>query len=285
MFKLKNWVKAGALTLGVMATAVVSAHPKHDHHQQENIAVQMYTLRDQGSLEEQFAMAQRAGFHAVELVGTHDVDSYELNRLLNEYDLDAMAAHVQLEALRNDLQTVITFNKAVDNDVIIMPWLPAEERPDSARGWRELGQELDQIGQTLRRNGMTLAYHNHDFEMKKFHGKTALEWIISASQARNLKIELDAAWVSRGGQDPAQFIKKLRHRLFSIHVKDNSGIGTHDDERNFTVVGDGIMAWDEVLPAAERAHARWFVVEHDQPADAEAIITKANQYLKDHLRR
>ncbi|ANQ28830.1 xylose isomerase [Vibrio natriegens] len=277
--KLKNWVKTGALTLGLLSSSLVMAHAKH----QDDIALQMYTLRDVGSLEEQFALAQKTGFHAVELVGTQGVDSFELNRLLDLYQLDAMGAHVQLSALRNDLNTVISFNQSIDNQVIIMPWLAAEDRPTSAQGWKELGQELDAIGKTLRENGMQLAYHNHDFEMKKYDGKLALEWILEGSHADNLKLELDAAWVSRGGQDPAKLIKKWKKRIFSIHAKDNSGIGTHDNERNFTVIGDGIMAWDEVLPAAQKANAQWYVVEHDMPADAEAIISKANQYLIEHL--
>ncbi|MDV6252963.1 sugar phosphate isomerase/epimerase [Vibrio sp. EA2] len=277
--KLKNWVKTGALTLGLLSSSLVMAHAKH----QDDIALQMYTLRDVGTLEEQFSLAQKTGFHAVELVGTQGVDSFELNRLLDLYQLDAMGAHVQLSALRNDLNTVISFNQSIDNQVIIMPWLAAEDRPTSAQGWKALGQELDAIGKTLRENGMQLAYHNHDFEMKKYEGKLALEWILEGSHADNLKLELDAAWVSRGGQDPAKLIKKWKKRIFSIHAKDNSGIGTHDNERNFTVIGDGIMAWDEVLPVAQKANVQWYVVEHDMPADAEAIISKANQYLTEHL--
>lgn len=277
--KLKNWVKTGALTLGLLSSSLIMANAKH----QDDIALQMYTLRDIGSLEEQFALAQKTGFHAVELVGTQGLESGDLNRLLAQYQLEAMGAHVQLADLRNDLNTVISFNQSIDNPVIIMPWLAAKDRPTSAQGWKELGQELDAIGQTLRKNGMQLAYHNHDFEMKKYDGKLALDWILEGSHPDNLKLELDAAWVSRGGQDPTKLINKWKNRIFSIHAKDNSGIGTHDNERNFTVIGDGIMAWDEVLPAAQKANVQWYVVEHDLPADAEAIISKANHYLIEHL--
>ena len=279
MFKLQKWAKVGVLTLGLAVTSMVNAAPEHN----EDIAVQMYTLRNVGTLEQQFAMAHRSGFHAVELVGTQGVSSNEMNRLLKQYQLDAMAAHIQLSDLRNDLDTVIRFNKAIDNDVIVMPWLPAEERPSSEKEWLKLGEELDQIGAKLRQNDMVLAYHNHDFEMKKYDGKLALELLAQATHADNLKLELDAAWVSRGGQNPVELVKKLSKRILSLHVKDNSGVGTHDDERNFTVVGEGIMAWDEVLPAAKQANTQWYIVEHDMPTDPEATITKANLYLTSHL--
>lgn len=275
--ELNQWVKAGILSFGLLASSFSYAESK------EGIALQMYTLRDVGTLEEQFSMAQRTGFHAVELVGTQGVDSEEMNRLLAEHQLNAMAAHIQLSDLRNNLDKVISFNKTIDNNVIIMPWLPGEDRPASADGWKQLGEELDGIGKTLSENGMQLAYHNHDFEMKKYDGKLALEWILEGSTNEHLKLELDAAWVSRGGQDPAKFIENWSKRIYSLHVKDNSGIGVHDNERNFTVVGDGIMAWDEVLPAAQEAEVEWYIVEHDLPSDAEVIISKANQYLKSHL--
>lgn len=279
MIKLNRWITNGILAFSMIASVSVNAH----NIAKEEIAVQMYTLRDVGTLEEQFSMAHRAGFKSIELVGTQGVDRYELSRLLHEYQLKPMGAHVQLSELRTNIEYVISFNQSIGNSVIIMPWIAAEDRPTSADGWRNLGEELNDIGQVLRKQGMKLAYHNHDFEMKKYDGKLALEWILKSSNSKNLQLELDAAWVSRGGQDPVSFIKKWKKRIFSLHVKDNSGIGTHDNEANFTVAGQGIMAWDDILYAAQKAHIQWFVVEHDLPYDAENTITEANQYLLNRL--
>src|SRR5690606_10798357 len=39
------------------------------------IAVQMYTLRNFGSVDEQLAIVEEAGVSAVELVGTHDMSA------------------------------------------------------------------------------------------------------------------------------------------------------------------------------------------------------------------
>lgn len=38
--------------------------------------------------------------------------------------------------------------------------------------------------------------------MKKYAGKTGYEWLVDTTQPLNLMLEIDAAWVSRGGQDP-----------------------------------------------------------------------------------
>lgn len=195
------------------------------------IALQMYTLRHVGSLEEQFAMANKAGFNAVELVGDHNVSSDEMKSLLEKYNLKAISAHIQLANLRQDSQSIVEFNNAIGNRVLIVPWIEPADRPASAQAWKDMAQELDNLARHLKKQGMTLGYHNHDFEMKKYNGKTALE--ILFDHAPNLAIELDMAWVTRGGQDPARLLKKYKGRVFAVHAKDHAPIGTRDDEMNF----------------------------------------------------
>ncbi|WNZ80888.1 hypothetical protein [Pseudomonas sp. P105] len=79
------------------------------------IALQMYTLRNVGSLEAQLFLAQNSGFSAVELVGDQGVSRDELNRLLKKYNLTVTSAHVQMDALRRQLAETIAFNRAVGN--------------------------------------------------------------------------------------------------------------------------------------------------------------------------
>lgn len=272
---------AVVLSLSLLVSGCSNATTKVDN--EAPIALQMYTLRDSGTLEQQFAIAQRAGFHAVELVGDQGVSAGEMKRLLSKYRLKAIADHVQLEDLQNDAASIIAFNKAIGNKTLVMPWLKLEVRPDSAAEWRQLGQKLNTIGKQLRTEGMTLAFHNHNFEMKKYEGKTALDLLMESSQPENLKLELDVAWVSRGGQDPAAILSQYKGRIFAIHAKDNASIGVRDDEMNFAPAGEGLLAWNEILPAARAAGTQWYIVEHDKPKDAESIITAANRFLQPQL--
>lgn len=279
---LSRWLSVVVLG-GFMATAQAHWHAPAPTHPQ--IALQMFTLRNVGSLAEQFAMAHDEGYQAVELVGTHDVDADEMNRLLALYKLRPISAHVQLDTLENDLQQVIAFNQAIGNHRIVMPYLAPEMRPHDALGWQQLGRKLDRIGAQLRHAGMTLAYHNHNFEMKKYRGQLGLDWLLQAAHPRNLKLELDVAWVFRGGQNPAQLIKRYRHRVMAIHVKDTTGIGERDDEANFAPIGDGLLAWNEILPATRYAHVPLYIIEHDQPADPRAIISEARGNLLRYMGR
>ncbi|WP_434155726.1 sugar phosphate isomerase/epimerase family protein [Pseudomonas sp. JZ134] len=267
----------------VSAGVTLSASAQNIQSLSDPVALQMYTLRNAGTLEEQFALARRTGFEAVEVVGNQGVSAAELRRLLARYNLSVTSSHEQFEALRNRLEETISFNKAIGNRMLVMPYLAPEDRPTDRDGWRTLGQELDRIGSRLRKEGMRLAYHNHDFEMKKYGSRTALEWMVDATRPDNLYLELDVAWVSRGGQDPVRLLNKYTQRIFAIHAKDNAGIGVRNDEMNFAPVDEGLLSWNQIIPAALRSRTQWYIVEHDLPKDPASIITTSRKNLLNEL--
>lgn len=246
----------------------------------DEIALQMYTLRNVGDAEKQFAMAHEAGFRQVEIVGTHDLSARQLKALLNKNALTVTSAHVQLSALEKAYAETVAFNRSIGNTTLIVPWIEPEDRPDSAQGWIAFAKRLDALGARLRRDGMQLAWHNHNFEMKKYAGVTALEIILNHSSRDNLQLEMDAAWVSRGGQDPVRFLKAYPGRIYAIHAKDNASIGIRDDEMNFAPLGEGLLDWTAILPAAKNSGVRWFIIEHDKPKDAWRIITTSLHNLR-----
>ncbi|HCI6803531.1 TPA: sugar phosphate isomerase/epimerase [Klebsiella quasipneumoniae subsp. similipneumoniae] len=245
----------------------------------DKIALQMYTLRNAGSAEQQFAIAHKAGFKHVEIVGTHDLSAKQLSSLLEKNDLTVTSSHVQLSTLENDFDQTVAFNKSIGNSTIVVPWIEPKERPDSVEGWIDFARRLDATGAKLHREGIQLAYHNHDFEMKKYAEITALEIILNHSSRDNLKLEMDAAWVSRGGQDPVKFLKAYPGRIYSIHAKDNASIGVRDEEMNFAPLGEGLLDWSAILPAANESGVRWFIIEHDKPKDVWSIITTSLRNL------
>ncbi|MCD4662819.1 sugar phosphate isomerase/epimerase [Agrobacterium sp.] len=246
------------------------------------IAAQMYTLRNAGTLEEQLAILNRAGVSAVETVDMQKVSASELNALLEKHKIKVISSHVPIDKLRGNLNEVITEQKAVGTPVVTVPLLKPEDRPQDAAGWTAFGKELGGYADKLSAAGLSMAYHNHDFEMVKFDGKTALELLLDAAGPK-LQSELDVAWVARSGNDPAQFLGTLKGKVFAIHAKDNAPAGTAENERGFATLGTGVLDWKAILPAAKQAGVKWFILEHDLPLDAEAVVTKGNAFLNERL--
>jgi len=246
------------------------------------IAVQMYSLRNAGSLDQQLKIVHDAGVGAVETVGTQGVSAPELKQLLDRYAIKAISSHVPLAELRRDLPGVVAFNRSIGNTTLVVPYLDAKDRPTDAAGWTALGQELGRIAKQVQAEGMHLAYHNHDFELVDFNGRTGLDLLFAAA-GPELQTELDLAWVARAGYDPAVMLGKFRGRLFAVHAKDNAPKGQAEDEGGFAAIGQGVLDWNAILPAAAGAGVQWYIIEHDQPRDPAKVIKTGADYLRDHL--
>lgn len=243
------------------------------------IAVQMYTLRGLDMpLEEKLQNVALTGYQGIELFGPLEPPAEELYPLLARFHLRAVSAHVALNLLEADLERVADYHAALNNDALVVPWLPQEQRPADAAGWRALGERLDKMGARLQERKMRLFYHNHDFELQRFDGKTGLEWLLDSADPANLQAELDLAWVVRGGGDPLHLLDKYAGRCARVHVKDLAPRG-ESAEGGWADVGHGSIHWMRVLPAINRAEAEWIIVEHDEPADPLRSINRSFEYL------
>lgn len=272
----------GIAAAALLSLAALPAFAQDAGTRSGPIAVQMYTLRNVASLEEQLKIVHDAGIGAVETVGTQNVSAGELKRLLDKYSIEAIATHVPLSELRSDLDGVVAFNKSIGNTVLVVPYLAEDERPTDAAGWIALGRELGAIADKVQARGMTLAYHNHDFEIVDFNGKTGLELMFEAA-GPGLEAEIDLAWVARAGYDPAAFLDKFRGRVFAVHAKDNAPQGQAAEEHGFAAVGKGVLDWNAILPAAAAAGVKWYIIEHDYPLDPASVIGTGAAYLGEHL--
>ncbi|CAA9581063.1 MAG: Inosose dehydratase [uncultured Truepera sp.] len=247
-----------------------------------NLAVQMYSLRELTQpLDDTLREVAAAGYEGIETVGTQGVSADELKALLEKHGLKVASSHVALDAFEADPEGVIAFNKAVGNDTVIVPWIAPDARSDRAADWQTLGTRLGTLAAACDAAGMTLLYHNHDFEMQEIEGKTALAWLLAG--AGNLGLELDLAWVVRGGKDPLELLGAFTGRVKRVHVKDIAPAGGNEDEDGWADVGSGTLDWNALLSASRAAGAEWFVVEHDKPKDPLTSIRNSANYLKGKL--
>lgn len=269
-------------TLALLLLVALPAFAGAPAGPRQPIAVQMYTLRDAGTLDQQLKIVHDAGVGAVETVGTQNVSAVELKQLLERYSIKAISSHVQLAELRSNLDGVVAFNRSIGNTTLVVPYLDKQDRPTDAAGWTALGQELGRIAAQANAQGMRLAYHNHDFELVDFNGKTGLELLFAAA-GPDLQTELDLAWVARAGHDPVAMLGKFRGHVFAVHAKDNAPTGQAEDEGGFAAVGQGVLDWNAILPAAAAAGVQWYIVEHDQPRDPAKVIKTGADYLRQHL--
>ncbi len=61
-----------------------------------------------------------------------------------------------------------------------MPWTPAEHWQQTADSVKQFAEKFEAARERLAKGGVRLGYHNHDQEMKRIDGKTALELFTKA---------------------------------------------------------------------------------------------------------
>jgi sugar phosphate isomerase/epimerase len=211
-------------------------------------------------------MLAAIGFRHVEPFGGLFGDPIALKAALTENGLDAPTAHVGLPSLREDFDGTMRKLAEVGVKVCIVPAPPPAERSQDVAGWKTLGAELLGYAMRAKEAGFGFGWHNHDFEFAPLaDGSYPLEWILGEDPA--VQWQCDIAWVMRGHQDPAAWIKRYAGRMVGFHVKDLAPEGGNASEDGWADVGYGRLDWTALLPVMRATPAQVWTLEHDNPSD------------------
>ncbi len=265
------------------------------------IAVQVYSVRDdakqdmRGVLTELKAM----GYDGVEFAGLYGHTPEEVRDMCREIGLVPISAHVEYEEMMQDSVGTMKAYKTIGCTYIVVPYL-AEGKRGGDPVWPEIKENIKMLGAVAKSEGLTLLYHNHDFEFIKYNGKYMLEDLYESVDADLLQTQLDTCWVKVGGEDPAEYLKKYAGRAPVVHLKDFTGsrkaatyelIGLEGNQRkavetekfSLRPVGYGCQDFPAIIEAAKVAGTEWLIVEQDRPDEGRTrmeCVKLSREYLK-----
>ena len=244
------------------------------------IALQLWSVRD--DFRRDFAGTLRVisdlGYEGVELVdwlGYGGLPPRALRGTLGELNLRAAALHADLDALESDFNRLVRACTDLGAVYLVCAWVRAERRRDR-EAYLAVARSLQALGTRCAEHRLCLVYHHHDFEFASFGGKRALELLLDATTPEALGLELDTYWVHRGGDDPAELLRRLGSRCPLVHLKDARADGRPEElaapgvAHLATEIGTGVIDFGAVL-AASADNARWHVVEQDEPREHSAL--------------
>ena len=263
------------------------------------VAIQMYSLRQDASknLYGTLKKVKELGYDGVEFAGLYGHTAEEVRDMCADIGLVPISAHVPYVDMVADPEGVLSQYATIGCKFVVVPYLIPEHRPDSDK-FPEVIKNIAMLGGVANKLGLTLLYHNHDFEFMKLNGKYALDVLYEEVSADLLQTELDMCWVNVGGEDPVEYLLKYSGRAPVVHLKDFEGEKSDDMYEligiekkapkrpanfEFRPVGSGKQNVPAILKAAEKAGAEWVVVEQDQPSMGLTPIecaTKSREYLK-----
>ena len=188
------------------------------------VAYQIYSAREdaQKDLASVLKSLKEMGYDGVEFAGFYGHSAEEVKKMLDDNGLVAVSSHVPVANIEADMFGTIAYHQAIGCKYIAIPYLDDAHRPGAA-GFPEMIKLIWQFGRLCKEAGITLLYHNHDFEFLQLSGVYGLDFLYSAVCSCVLKTEIDTCWVKYAGEDPAAYLRKYTGRAPIVHLKDFVG--------------------------------------------------------------
>lgn len=263
------------------------------------IALQFYSVRDEAE-KDFFGTLKKVrdmGYDGVEFAGLYGHSPEEIKAECEKIGIVPMSAHVPFDELINDTEKTINDYKTIGCKYIAVPYLTEERRPGTDK-FGETIEYIKEIGEKCAEAGITLLYHNHDFEFVKIGGEYGLDILYKEVSPELLQTELDTCWVNVGGENPAEYIEKYSGRTPVVHLKDfvmqgkekpkklydligidDEGEAASEDEFSFKPVGYGVQDFEAIMKASEKSGAEWVVVEQDQSDKGNTSLNAAKMSI------
>src|SRR5262249_29663382 len=186
------------------------------------IGLQLFTVRDllKGDFEGTLTKVAELGYREVEFAGILGPDVKRTRKLLDRLDLAAPSLHSDYQTLRKNPAIAFDAAMALGASFVVCPWLDPSDR-QTVDDLKRVCENLNAIGERARRSALTPAYHNHAFEFADLaDGITPFDLLLSRTDERHVKFELDVYWARKGGADPAAFLGAHLSRFDLVHLKD-----------------------------------------------------------------
>jgi len=277
------------LRQAALLTTAAAVNPSALFKSKRATGVQLYTLRTElKDIPGTIAKVAQIGYQQVETFG-YDAGKYlgmepkAFAALFAQNKLTTPSGHYYLPEFlfkgNDDVwKRAVEDAQHLKHKYMVVPWLEPQYRKD-ADGYKKLAARLSKAAELTKDGGMTLAYHNHDFEFENLGGVTAWDILAKETDPSMVKFEMDLYWTAFAGKDPIEVMKAHKGRVVMWHVKDMAA-GT----RTFAEVGSGTIDFKRIFAAAKLSGMQYFFVEQDQcPGSPFDSIRKSYQYIQSNL--
>jgi sugar phosphate isomerase/epimerase len=187
------------------------------------------------------AFAQRLGDNNLTTPSGH----YDLNRFMSS----------SVDDLKRYVDRCVEGAHALGQEYITWPLLDADDR--TIERFKVAAERLNVAGGQIKKAGLQLAYHNHDFEFVEQNRQIGYDIILNETDPALVKLQMDLYWIARGSKLTAnEWFKRQPGRFVMWHVKD-----MHPTSRDYTEVGNGTIDFTRIWPDAPLAGLEHFFVE------------------------
>ena len=259
------------------------------------VALQLYSLQEAISkdFEGTLHAVKEIGYDGVEFAGLFGHSAGDVAKVCRETGLIPISAHEACDRFLEDYSPIVKQYAEIGCQYIGIPSADLNCLPGGS-DWTVYKNKVMAMSRQAREYGITLLYHNHDFEFQKVKGKRILDMLYEELPSDMLQAELDLCWVNIAGEDPSEYLRKYKGRAPIVHFKDfyrcagevkaRTRTGHNSQEYfEFRPIGSGMQNIAALVKACEFTGCHWIIVEQDEPTpgmDALSCAAQSVRYLK-----
>ena len=247
-----------------------------------NFGVQTFTIRkaQKKDIEKSYLPLIKMGISELEVarIDFNEKNADEIWAIMGNHNIRPVSIQVKPKYVFGDPESVIKFCKTTGCKNVVISQLPFSCVLGDEEKFYSFISKLDSQYELYEKEGITLAYHHHNWEyIKLSSGKTRMEELLGKTS--KIKFVHDTYWTARCGIDPAKQIDQFGDRLLGMHLRDLGfskkliDVVPHD-----TWVGGGVIDFKSVLSAAKKVGCEYFVIEQNSK-DPYSDIEKSYNYL------
>jgi sugar phosphate isomerase/epimerase len=168
----------------------------------------------------------------------------DIHKTLGDVGLYATNGHFSYQSFTEQYGATIEYAHAMEFKTVVCAVGPRRKTVDD---WKWMADQLNQIGEKVQKDGLQLAFHNHEIEFVKIDGQMPWDILMENTDPKLVKAQLDVGNLTFGGGNAVETLTKYQSRVFSLHCKDFS------PGKASVPVGKGILDWRTILRIATKA--------------------------------
>ena len=246
--------------------------PRPQPRRRYKLGLQLFTMRADmardvvGTLKRVAAMGyedfETYGFNP-EKTGYYGMPAKEFAQRLRDLNLTTSSGHYDLnrfvsssaDDLKRYVDRSIEGAHVLGHEYITWPYLDEGDR--TIEKFKIVAERLNIVGAQVKKAGLQVAYHNHDFEFVEQNGQIGYDIILKETDPALVKLQIDLYWIAHGSKlTPHDWFTRAPGRFVMWHVKD-----MHKTSRDYTELGNGTIDFTRIWPDAELAGLKYFFVE------------------------
>jgi sugar phosphate isomerase/epimerase len=235
------------------------------------VGLQLYSLRDiiKNDIKGIIEKVASIGYKEVETYGYSlkngfwGLDAKQFAALLKANGITSPSGHFGMDNFMagkssDELKSYIEAANLLGSEYVTVPYLGVEIRK-TADDYKKIALKLNEAAVLCKASGLKLAYHNHDFEFKKFGEISGYDILLKETDKKLVDFELDLYWAAQSGVNPINLFKANPNRFTMWHVKDMDKVNKNLN----TEIGKGAVDFKGIFKGAKQAGVKHYFVEHE----------------------